>query len=134
MDIQSWIDKSSTVRPGEELDADKLAAYLRQHVPGLQDSAALQVEQFPSGHSNLTYLLRVGERELVLRRPPFGAKIKTAHDMGREYLILSRLADVYAKVTRTISTSPPVFRAHFTSVPADAATYLDKILTMNLRR
>jgi aminoglycoside phosphotransferase (APT) family kinase protein len=103
MDIQSWIDKSSTVRPGEELDADKLAAYLRQHVPGLQDSAALQVEQFPSGHSNLTYLLRVGERELVLRRPPFGAKIKTAHDMGREYLILSRLADVYAKVPRVLA-------------------------------
>jgi aminoglycoside phosphotransferase (APT) family kinase protein len=80
------MDKPATVRPGEELDADKLAAYLRQHVPGLQDSAALQVEQFPSGHSNLTYLLRVGDRELVLRRPPFGAKIKTAHDMGREYL------------------------------------------------
>ena len=97
-----WMDKPATVRPGEALDADKLAAYLRQHVPGLPESAALQVEQFPSGHSNLTYLLRIGERELVLRRPPFGAKIKTAHDMGREYLILSRLADVYAKVPRVL--------------------------------
>jgi len=97
------MDKPATVRPGEALDADKLAAYLRQHVPGLPESAALQVEQFPSGHSNLTYLLRVGERELVLRRPPFGAKIKTAHDMGREYLILSRLADVYAKVPRVLA-------------------------------
>jgi aminoglycoside phosphotransferase (APT) family kinase protein len=97
------MDKPATVRPGEALDVDKLAAYLRQHVPGLPASAALQVEQFPSGHSNLTYLLRVGERELVLRRPPFGAKIKTAHDMGREYLILSRLADVYAKVPRVLA-------------------------------
>ncbi len=101
--LSRWMDKPATVRPGEALDADKLAAYLRQHVPGLPESAALQVEQFPSGHSNLTYLLRVGERELVLRRPPFGAKIKTAHDMGREYLILSRLANVYAKVPRVLT-------------------------------
>ena len=101
--LTRWMDKPATVRPGEELDAGKLMAYLRQHVSGLQDSAKLQVEQFPSGHSNLTYLLRVGERELVLRRPPFGAKIKTAHDMGREYQILLRLADVYAKVPRVLA-------------------------------
>jgi aminoglycoside phosphotransferase (APT) family kinase protein len=103
MDIQDWIDKPATVRQGEELDADKLAAYLRQHIPGLEGSAALEIEQFPSGHSNLTYLLRVGDQELVLRRPPFGAKIKTAHDMGREYHILSHLDDVYAKVPRVLA-------------------------------
>ncbi len=53
------------------------------------------VEQFPHGHSNLTYLVRLGERERVLRRPPFGNRVKTAHDMGREYRILSRLCRVY---------------------------------------
>jgi aminoglycoside phosphotransferase (APT) family kinase protein len=98
----SWLDKTSAVRPGEELDAGKLFSYLRQHIPDLE-SAALQIEQFPSGHSNLTYLLRAGVRELVLRRPPFGAKIKTAHDMGREYHILSRLAAVYARVPRVLA-------------------------------
>jgi aminoglycoside phosphotransferase (APT) family kinase protein len=98
-----WVDKPVAVRPGEELDAEKLAAFLRQHIPDLEGPAALQVEQFPSGHSNLTYLLRAGVRELVLRRPPFGAKIKTAHDMGREYQILSRLADVYDKVPRVLA-------------------------------
>lgn len=104
MDTHSnWTDRSAAVRPGEELDAEELATYLRQNIPDLEDSAALVIEQFPSGHSNLTYMLRVGERELVLRRPPFGAKIKTAHDMGREYLILSRLADSYAKAPRVLA-------------------------------
>ena len=56
---------------------------------------SLEVEQFPHGHSNLTYLLRVGGKEWVLRRPPFGNRVKTAHDMGREYRILSRLCHVY---------------------------------------
>jgi len=98
-----WVDKSTAVRPGEELDAEKLAAFLRQHIPDLEGLTALQVEQFPGGHSNLTYLLRAGVRELVLRRPPFGAKIKTAHDMGREYQILSHLADVYDKAPRALA-------------------------------
>ena len=62
----------------------------------------LTVEQFPAGFSNLTYLLRIGDRELVLRRPPIGAKIKTAHDMGREYRILSHLHPVYNKVPRPL--------------------------------
>jgi aminoglycoside phosphotransferase (APT) family kinase protein len=53
------------------------------------------VEQFPSGYSNLTYLVRIGNRELVLRRPPFGRKAKTAHDMGREYRILKALNPVF---------------------------------------
>ena len=62
----------------------------------------LLVEQFPGGHSNLTYLLRAGEQEFVLRRPPIGVRIKSAHDMGREYRILSRLGEVYAKVPRAL--------------------------------
>ncbi len=95
------VDRSAPVRPGEELDTSKLAACLRDHIRDL-DLTALTVEQFPSGHSNLTYLLRAGHRELVLRRPPFGAKIKTAHDMHREYRILSHLVTVYPKVPRPL--------------------------------
>ncbi len=60
----------------------------------------MRVQQFPSGHSNLTYALQLGAREYVLRRPPFGAKIATAHDMGREYRILSHLHPVYPRVPR----------------------------------
>jgi aminoglycoside phosphotransferase (APT) family kinase protein len=94
------LDQPRDVRPGEALDEARLHAFLVARRPEL--SGPLAVQQFPSGHSNLTYLLRVGEHELVLRRPPFGAAIKTAHDMGREFHILSGLADVYPKVPRPI--------------------------------
>jgi aminoglycoside phosphotransferase (APT) family kinase protein len=95
-----WIDRPKPVRPGEELDTDRLEAYLSEHVPDLD--GPVTVEQFPSGHSNLTYLLHAGDQEFVLRRPPFGAKIKTAHDMGREYHILSHLVDVYPRGPRPL--------------------------------
>ncbi len=95
-----WIDQPAAVRAGEELEAGPLAAYLRAHLPAL--SGTLVVEQFPRGFSNLTYLIRVGARQLVLRRPPFGASVKTAHDMGREYRILSHLAPLYPKAPRPL--------------------------------
>lgn len=93
-------DQPTTIRPGEELDISRLQAYLLENLPGAKGS--LEVLQFPSGFSNLTYLLRLGERELVLRRPPFGASIKTAHDMGREYRILAALKPVYPKVPQPL--------------------------------
>jgi aminoglycoside phosphotransferase (APT) family kinase protein len=88
-------DGSTTVRPGEELDWTKLESYLCRHLPDA--SGPLTVQQFPSGHSNLTYFISLAKigtgepLELVLRRPPFGSKVKSAHDMGREYRVLSRL-------------------------------------------
>lgn len=97
-------DQPAPTRPGEELDIVRLQAYLLEHLPGAK--GRLEVLQFPSGFSNLTYLLRLGERELVLRRPPFGANIKTAHDMGREYRILSALKPVYPKVPRPLLYCP----------------------------
>jgi aminoglycoside phosphotransferase (APT) family kinase protein len=96
----STTDQSSTIRPGEELPLEPLYNYLNTHLPEV--TAPLIVEQFPAGFSNLTYLLRSGDRELVLRRPPVGAKIKTAHDMSREYRILSHLYPVYPKVPRPL--------------------------------
>src|SRR4029077_12865644 len=86
-------DQTSAVRPGEELDLAKLEPFLRSHFP--LEAGPLAVRQFPSGHSNLTYSVRLGEREFVLRRPPFGSKVKTAHDMGREFRVLSKLHAAY---------------------------------------
>ncbi|HWS16882.1 MAG TPA: phosphotransferase family protein [Candidatus Elarobacter sp.] len=86
-------DSTKPVRQGEELDLARLEPYLRGHFPDL--SGALVVKQFPSGHSNLTYSLALGEKEMVLRRPPFGSKVKSAHDMGREYNVLAKLYDAY---------------------------------------
>jgi aminoglycoside phosphotransferase (APT) family kinase protein len=82
-------DQTTAVRPGEELDLPKLEPFLRHHFPG--EAGPPIVRQYPSGHSNLTYSLRFGSREMVLRRPPFGSKVKTAHDMGREFRVLSKL-------------------------------------------
>ncbi|MCD7070922.1 phosphotransferase family protein [Pseudomonas petroselini] len=79
-------DQSTQIRPGEELDASLIDPYLKAHIPGL--SGTPTISQFPGGASNLTYLLEYPGQEFVLRRPPFGHKAKSAHDMGREYRIL----------------------------------------------
>ena len=82
-------DQSTPIRAGEELDVGIIDAYLKAHIDGLSGTPI--ISQFPGGASNLTYLLQYPERELVLRRPPFGHKAKSAHDMGREYRILNQL-------------------------------------------
>lgn len=97
---REWIDQPRTPRAGEELDVVKLAAFLRERLP--DESGPLEVAQFPRGYSNLTYLLRLGQRELVLRRPPFGARIKSAHDMGREFRILSGLQRVHVQAPKPL--------------------------------
>jgi aminoglycoside phosphotransferase (APT) family kinase protein len=82
-------DHSSATRPGEELDLPRLEVFLRASLP--HEPGELVVRQFPSGHSNLTYSVCLGSRQMVLRRPPFGSKVKSAHDMGREFHVLSKL-------------------------------------------
>jgi aminoglycoside phosphotransferase (APT) family kinase protein len=87
-------DLPTFVRSGEELDTAKLEPFLHRHFPDA--AGTIRVEQFPSGHSNLTYLVRLGEKEFVLRRPPFGSTVKSAHDMSREVRVLSKLHAPYA--------------------------------------
>ena len=86
-------DQSRPIRPNEGLDETALEAYLRGSLPEL--TGGMILKQFPSGFSNLTYHLLFGGREFVLRRPPFGTKAKSAHDMQREYTILKTLKPVY---------------------------------------
>ncbi len=93
--MSDLIDGPKEIRQGEELDVGELARYLGDHVPELRSVKDVVVRQFPSGHSNLTYSVAANGREYVLRRPPFGSKVKSAHDMGREYRILSKLHAVY---------------------------------------
>jgi len=94
------IDQAQTVREGENLEMEKLKVYLKEHLEDF--SGEIEISQFPSGYSNLTYLLKTGEKEYVLRRPPFGANIKSAHDMGREYKVLSALKPVYRQVPQPV--------------------------------
>ena len=89
---------TTPVRAGEELPLERLESYLKEHLPTVM--GALSVEQFSHGHSNLTYLVRIGNLELVLRRPPFGNQVKSAHDMGREYQVLSKLHSIYSPAPR----------------------------------
>lgn len=87
------IDSAGAIRKGEELDEAGLEAHLRAFLPDAGEG--FSVSQFPGGHSNLTYLVTLGDREYVLRRPPFGSKVKSAHDMKREFTVLSGLSRVY---------------------------------------
>ena len=94
-------DQAGAIRSGEGIDSAQVESFLKDSIPGLQGPMAIQ--QFPSGHSNLTYLITFGDRELVLRRPPFGTKAKTAHDMGREYRVLSALKSIYPYCPRAMA-------------------------------
>src|SRR6478672_4205800 len=98
--MSQLLDTTTATRPGEELNAQALEAYLRAQLPELRGN--MEIEQFPGGASNLTYLIRFGDQEFVLRRPPFGNRVKSAHDMGREFRVLSKLHKVYAPAPRPI--------------------------------
>lgn len=94
------LDQAAAIRKGEELDLDALERYLRANWPAFESIEGVQ--QFPGGYSNLTYLLKTNAGEAVLRRPPFGANIKSAHDMSREYRVLSKLEGVLDAIPQPI--------------------------------
>jgi aminoglycoside phosphotransferase (APT) family kinase protein len=114
------VDSAKPIRAGEELDIARLQQYLLANLP--HATGELSVEQFPSGWSNLTYLLKLGDQDLVLRRPPFGNAVKSAHDMGREYRVLSKLCEVF----------PPAPRPYLFC--ADADIIGDEFYVMERRR
>lgn len=95
------IDQAGAVRAGEELDVAVVDQYLKSQIPGLDGTP--EITQFPGGASNLTYLVKYPNREMVLRRPPFGRKAKGAHDMGREYRVMQGLQNVYPYVPRMLA-------------------------------
>ena len=100
-----WRGDTKPVRAGEELDWTRLEAWLRDRLPAptlpehdLRER--MQVAQFPGGHSNLTYHVRFGGTELVIRRPPFGPVAPTAHDMAREYRWLAAVHPAFPLAPR----------------------------------
>jgi aminoglycoside phosphotransferase (APT) family kinase protein len=94
-------DQPEETRAGEELDPAKIADFLSEAIPC--DMGSITLQQFPRGYSNLTYLVKAGEEEFVLRRPPFGTKAKTAHDMGREFRVLRALHPVFPYCPRPLA-------------------------------
>jgi aminoglycoside phosphotransferase (APT) family kinase protein len=111
MTHEAILDAAQAPRKGAELPLDRVQPWLASvGLPG-----DVEVLQFPRGWSNLTYLLKVGGRDVVLRRPPPGVAIATAHDMKREHRILSALSSVWDKAPRPIALceDPAVLGAPF---------------------
>lgn len=91
---------TAPIRPDERFDEVRVAAFLRAEMPEAIGDLPLVFEQFPGGKANLTYLARAGDTELVLRRPPLGSLAPGAHDMAREFRVLSVLHRSYPKAPR----------------------------------
>ena len=91
--MQFFMNDTKPTRHGEELNETNLAQFLRENFNVKTDE--IEILQFPSGSSNLTYAIKIGAEEYVLRRPPFGNQVKSAHDMAREFNVLSKLSEVY---------------------------------------
>jgi len=90
------------VREGEELNEGNLKKFLLENNLIADVSSALSVGQFANGFSNLTYLLKIEDKEYVLRRPPFAAP-KRGHDMRREYKVISHLNSVFDKTPKAFA-------------------------------
>jgi aminoglycoside phosphotransferase (APT) family kinase protein len=89
MTTEPRLPEADTPRPGDELDTVRVESYLSEHLEGFE--GPLEIRQFTHGSANLTYLLTTPNGEYVLRRPPRGTLAPGAHDMAREYKVLSRL-------------------------------------------
>lgn len=89
------------VRTGEELNTERLGRYLSHTLPELF-TEEIEILQFAAGHSNLTYLVRCGQTEVVLRRAPLGPVAAKAHDMGREFQVLRAVHPVFALAPKPI--------------------------------
>lgn len=87
------MNDTSPIRIGEELNSENLQKFLAEKL--ITEISDIEISQFPAGASNLTYLIKIGSEEYVLRRPPFGNKVKSAHDMSREFNVLSKLSKIY---------------------------------------
>ena len=102
----SDVTGAEPVRAEDTFEVDAAVAWLRanansRYAEGL--AGAPEVLQFSGGASNLTYLLRFPDLDLVLRRGPSGTKARGAHDMGREYRIQSALSPVFPYVATMVA-------------------------------
>ncbi len=89
------MDDTAPIRSEERFDEDLVADYLRSVIPEFGPAAPIEFSQFQGGHANLTYVVRGGDLELVLRRPPLGEVAPSSHDMVREHRVLTALHQDY---------------------------------------
>jgi aminoglycoside phosphotransferase (APT) family kinase protein len=97
----SEIDGASGVRDEDRFDVDAVRGWLAER--GTELAEDVEVTQFGGGASNLTFSLRDGTHDLILRRPPSGQKAKGAHDMAREFRIQDGLREVFPLVPEMVA-------------------------------
>ncbi len=126
----------ASVRTGEDLDWKRIEDHLRTNLPAeLAIEGEFEVMQFPNGAANLTYLIRFGQRELVLRRPPFGTIAPGAHDMKREFKVLSRLWRAFDRAPRAylFCDDPEVAGADFFVMERKQGEVIRGVIPENMR-
>jgi aminoglycoside phosphotransferase (APT) family kinase protein len=130
--MSETLDQARALREEDAFDVARIDAYLKRHIDGLEGTPT--VAQFPGGASNLTYLLTYANRELVLRRPPPGAKAKSAHDMLREAHVMAALKPHYPYVPAilAIGDDESVIGQHFYVMERLRGTILRRDLPVQL--
>jgi aminoglycoside phosphotransferase (APT) family kinase protein len=126
----------AAVRFGEDLDWKRIELYLRESLPvDLAIEGEFEVLQFPNGAANLTYLIRFDDVELVLRRPPFGTIAPGAHDMKREFKVLSRLWRVFDRAPRAyvLCDDPEIADADFFVMERKQGEVIRGVIPMSMR-
>ncbi len=99
MNIEQAVTDNCRAIPND-LNTQELVRYLREAL--VHSDAPIEVRRFSSGYSNLTFLVTAGAKEYVLRRPPLGVKIKSAHDVAREFRLLSAVQHCYSKIPKVL--------------------------------
>ncbi len=95
-------NKAQKVREEDKLDKEKLAHYLSQQLAQNITADGLAIKQFKGGASNLTYQLQWNNQKVILRTAPKGANIKSAHDMVREYGVITKVRKHFPYAPKTI--------------------------------
>jgi aminoglycoside phosphotransferase (APT) family kinase protein len=126
----------ASVRDGDPpgLDLARLADHLERERPGLA-AGPLTARLIPGGRSNLTYAVTDGTRSWVVRRPPLGHVLATAHDMAREFTVISGLHGTAVPVPEplllcadeTVLGAPFYVMEHVAGVPYRSAAELDRL-------
>jgi aminoglycoside phosphotransferase (APT) family kinase protein len=126
------VSELTAVRSEDAFDLAAVDQWLRTHIA--LPSGLPEIEQFRSGASNLTYLLRYSDRELVLRRPPLGHKAASAHDMHREVVIQTGLKSRYPYVPNVVAecTDPTIIGSDFYVMERLAGTILRRNVPKDL--
>ncbi|WP_209123443.1 phosphotransferase family protein [Alkalihalobacillus sp. BA299] len=113
----------------QHIDWKRFERLLRDSIEEIPNEP-MKIKKFSEGYSNLTYLVSFGEWETVLRRPPFGEIPKKAHDMQREYTILSKINKVYPLAPKPYlyNEDPEIMGRHFYIMEKKQGVAIDDVL------